>query len=324
MIRVIHGDDEFAVSNALNRHLDALTSPELREANVTVFDAPATKLDEVLDTANIVPFMSDQRAVVVKNMLAPLEARTGRPGKDWQELGKRLAKDGMAIPNVLIFVDYTPLRLSNPNLKPLAAIGEVERYQMPKRRELEKWIRERALEHGLDFDRDGFAKFVAMAGADTRQIDSELRKLALFSDGQQTTARQVAAIVADAHNEGIFRMLDAVIDGNARGALDGLDRLMRNGESIEGVLFLLARQLRTLVLAGDMLARGAAQADIRTRLNINLQWLLEKTLRQASRSGSARLSRMHRRVLEVDLATKTGELDRKLSVELLIADLASR
>lgn len=323
MIRVICGDDEFAISNALDERLGAITVPDLRDANVTTFDAPNTMLAEVIDTARAVPFMSDRRAIVVKNMLAPLEDRNAKVRGDWSELGSVIAKDGYSISNELIFVDYAPLRLTNPNLKPLAAMAEVERYPTPKRAELDRWIRERAAFNGLTISGRGMARFAALAGDNTRRIDSELRKLALYADGKPLDDRDVELMVSDAHQEGIFRVVDAIIDRQSGDALAGCQSLIQSGETTEGILYLLSRQLRTLIMTSELTMRGIPRQEIGSRLNIKFGWLLEKTVRQANRSGHKRLLEMHRSLLEVDFATKSGRLDRKLSAELLIGRLAS-
>ena len=323
MIRVICGDDEFAVSNALNARLDAITTPDLREANVTVFESASTQLIEVMDTARAYPFMADRRAIVVKGMLGPLESSGNRARGGWDGLGKVIARDGFSIVNELIFVDFQPLRLSNANLKPLAAIANVERHTKPKRGDLERWIRERALSHGVDLTSRAMGRFVVLAGDDTRRIDSELLKLALYADGRRMDVGDVELMVSDAHSEGIFRVIDAVIDRQTRAAVNGLSNLIRNGESIEGILFLLARQLRMLLVASELMSRGVAKQEIGNRLNLRFGWLLDKTTRQAGKTGYNRLAAMHRDVLEVDVLTKTGKVDRKLAIEMLIAKLAT-
>lgn len=323
MIRVICGDDEFAVSNALEDRLAKVASPDLRDANVTTFDAPNTMLAEVMDTARAVPFMSDRRAIVVKNMLAPVEDRNSKVRGDWAKLGNVMTQDGLGISNELIFVDYAMLRLTSPNLKPLAAVAEVERYAAPKRADLERWIRERAAFNGLTISATGMARFIALAGDNTRRIDSELRKLAVYADGRPLDERDIELMVSDAHQEGIFRVVDAIINRQAGEALAGVNSLTQSGESIDGILYLLSRQLRQLVMASELLMRGVPRQEIGNRLNLRFGWLVDKTVRQANSSGYQRLLEMHRSVLEVDFSTKTGQMDRKLFAELLIARLAN-
>ena len=323
MIRIICGDDEFAVSNALNDRLDAIASQDLREANVSTFESPNTTLAEVMDTARGVPFMSDRRAVVVAGMLAPLEERGGRVRGDWADFGKVMSKDGFSIVNELIFVDYSLLRLSNANLKPLAAIAEVERYPKPKRGELQKWVRDRAFVYDLRFTEKGMEKFMVVAGDDTRRIDSELRKLKLYADGRTLNEMDVGLMVSDAHDEGIFRVVDAAIDGNSKVAFAGLHSILQNGQTVDGVLGLISRQLRMLIIANDLTKQGVPRDEIGTRLAIRFDWLLDKTLRQASRTGIDKLIAMHASVADIELEMKTGRLDRKLSVEVLIGRMAA-
>ena len=324
MIRLIHGDDEFSIANSLEAHLAELGPPELRAPNVTVFESPNASMAEVFATAMVSPFMTDRRAVVVKGMLTPMDTRGGNVRSDWASFGDRIANEGMQITNDLIFVENVPLKLTSRSLKALASLAEVERYSVPGRDERIRWIRGRFDFHSVAASEGAIKRFNEIGGDDVRRMDSEIRKLALYADGRTLQPKDIDLMVADTSQDRIFNVMDAIIEGRHNLAIGGVQNLIANGESIEGIFALLTRQVRILIIAAHMLRRGAARSEIAQRLRINMPWLLDKTCRQASRIGSVRLRAMHLHMLEVDVGTKTGRVDRRLAVEMLVSGLIAR
>ncbi len=319
MIRLLHGDDEFGVSSSLTAHIEAIGPPDVRVPNTVVFEAPGVDLYEVLGAAKVAPFLADRRAVVVKGMLKPLETRGANVRKEWQSFGERIAAESMQITNDLIFVEYGKLRMANQALKTLASVAEVEVHDPPDRRDRISWLRQRSQQHGVEFSSDALTRLSEIGGDDTRRLDGEIRKLSLFVDERVVSRSDVDLMVTDASEARIFGVLDAAIDGQTSQALDGMQKLIANGESIEGIFALMARQLRLLIVAAYLLDRRTPQSEIARRLNINQGWLIDKTCRQARRVGEQRLKAMHRHLLTVDVAIKTGEMERRLAVEMLLS-----
>lgn len=321
MIRLIHGDDEFSIANSLEAHLAAIGPPELRAPNVTVFEAPNARMPEVFAAAVISPFLTDRRAVVVKDMLKPMDTRGQRIRADWESFGERLSREAMQITNDLIFVEKVQLKLTSRPLKALASFAEVETHSVPSSRDRMDWIRQRFNFHGVNVSESAIRRFNDIGGDDIRRLDSEIQKLALYADGRSLQPKDVDLMVADTSQDRIFNVMDAIIEGRHNLAIGGVQNLIANGESIEGIFALLTRQVRILIVAANMLSRGASRAEIGQRLRINMPWLLDKTCRQASRIGSRRLRAMHLHMLDMDVGAKTGRVDRRLAVEMLLEGL---
>lgn len=324
MIRVIHGDDEFSISSALESHLSSLGPPDLRAPNVTTFEAPNVQMAEVFAAARIAPFLTDRRAIVVKGMLKPLDTRGEKVRADWEKFGDRVSGEAMQITNDLIFVENVPLRLNSRSLKALAALAEVEEYRVPTRRERTGWIHGRFNFHGVAATPSAIGRFDVICGDDTRRIDSEIQKLALYANGKTLQPSDINLMVADVSEDRIFNVMDAIIEGKHRQAIGGVQNLVANGESIEGIFALLARQVRQLIVAAHLLERGSRNPEVGRRLRINLPWLVDKTCRQANNVGSVRLKAMHLQMLEIDEGVKTGRVDRRLAVEMLVSALVAR
>ena len=324
MIRLIHGDDEFSIANSLEAHLAALGPPELRAPNVTVFEAPNARMAEVFAAAMISPFLTDRRAVVVKGMLKPIDTRGERIRADWESFGERIANEAMQITNDLIFVENVRLSLTSRSLNALASFAEVETHLVPDRRDRIGWIRKRFDFHGVQASENAISRFNDIGGDDVRRLDSEIQKLALYADGRILQPNDIDLMVADTSQDRIFNVMDAIIEGRHNLAIGGVQNLIANGESIEGIFALLTRQVRILIVTAHMLSRGSSRSEIGQRLRINMPWLLDKTCKQASRIGSVRLRAMHLHMLDVDVGAKTGRVDRRLAVEMLVSDLIRR
>jgi DNA polymerase III delta subunit len=98
---------------------------------------------------------------------------------------------------------------------------------------------------------------------------------------------------------------------------------MDDGSPAVYVMTMIARQIRLLLMANDLMARGEAQDQIGRRIRLS-GWVLNKTLQQARRMSRENLEYMHSRLVETDLMLKTKPIDEQLALEMLVAELTTR
>ena len=85
---------------------------------------------------------------------------------------------------------------------------------------------------------------------------------------------------------------------------------------------MIARQVRFLLLAKELMEQKVPAADMGRRLELS-GYPLRKTMEQAPRLTKQRLMDMHRKLLEADLSVKTGPMDEQLVLDILVAELVS-
>jgi DNA polymerase III subunit delta len=129
----------------------------------------------------------------------------------------------------------------------------------------------------------------------------------------------VEQVVAASRETSIFELVDAVMEGRLTQANRLLAQFWRSGASGSYVLFMLTRQLRLLVRAKDMLAEGRPEGFIQAKLGL-AEFALRKTLDQASRYQFPRLRDFYHRLLDTDLAIKSGRYDEELALSVLVAE----
>ena len=225
----------------------------------------------------------------------------------------------------LIFADAAISR-NNPLLNAIQSLAQVQEFRLPSVREMPGWVRQRADRLGAGIEPGAISALVDAIGNDTRLIDMELQKLALYrSDGRSDRMirkQDVEAMVSYVRDANIFAAVDAAIEGRAGFALRLAHQILAEGRSSTYVVTMMARQVRFLIVAKDMKARGFQQDEISRRLSIS-GYPLTKTMQQEGRFSAERLSEIHRRLLEADLSIKTGAADEEMALDALIVGLSA-
>ena len=328
LIHVLHGADEFSIEEALRDLRDAVGSPDVREANTSVFEGAAISLGELMAAACSVPFLADRRVVIVRGLLTRLERPKGTKGFDartWDGLGDALQE--MPSTTDVVFIDVSEsrrgLQRNGPGLRAVGPEARVREFSVPRRERLQVWIRERAAAAGAQVRPDAVARLAWLVGGNLRMLDQELNKLALYAGDRPVTREDVDLMVSSAHEESVFAAVDAVLERRPGVATRALYMLLEDGTGVSSIINLLVRQVRLVLLARSLLESGVKdQSEIGTRIGLRQGFALDKTLRQARRFRTGYLADVHRKLLDADLASKTGRMEDRLSLEILVARLS--
>ena len=321
MIRVLHGEDEYSRSEALARIRASAGPPEVSEPNTTVFEGRAIKLGDVIGASLMHPFMADRRVVIVYGVLTRMQKKDKSLGDDWRNLSESL--NSLPATTELVFIEEGSLRENGLALKSVGPSANIQQFRRKQRGELETWIRDRFAHHGGSATRDAVARIGWLAGSNTRLLDQEIKKLALFAGEHEVTGDDVDLMVPEAREASIFAAVDAVLERRPAVAMKLLYSLLAEGSSVQQILTMIARQVRLLILAIELREQGVPQEELGKRIGLTNRFALEKTLRQSNSFGTGHLADIHRRLLTADLAIKQGEMDQRLAVEILVGELSA-
>ena len=332
MIYVLFGDDEFTLSGELAAMKAEVGPADLLDVNITVLDGPSVSFDEVVATSSTVPFLADKRMVIVQGLLSQFEVRApsrqrGRSATvskrslgQWEKLPEHLAQ----LPGTteLVFVDGRLIE-SNSLFGMIRPLAQVRRYPLPTGSKLREWIRQRAADQGADIEPAAIDALIDSVGGNMRVLDLELQKLSVYRGAQSIRREHVLELVAYARETNIFAAVDAVVEARPGAAIQLIQQLLASGGSATYIITMIARQVRLLLLAKDLKAQGVSPAQMGPRLSLS-GYPLRKTLEQEGRFTLEQLAGIHRELLEADLNVKTGGADDQVTLEVLVAELASR
>ena len=324
---VLYGDG-FLASEALGELRAQVGPPEVREANSHRLSKDEFTVEGLGAVVNALPFLAQSRLVVVEGLLGSAEARDGRRpggkgssgrGPKWEGLAELV--EAMPPTTLLVFLDG-PLRSNNSLLGRLKAQAQVRNFPAPRGEELSRWTRQRAEAKGSGITPGGLRLLGQYIGGNLRVLDSELEKLSLYAPGRPIGEEDIKALVPQVREASIFAAVDAILEGRLAVGLRLLHRLREGGANLSYILAMVARQLRLVALAKDLLLDGVSPADIGSRLEIRADFAAKKTVDQARRSEWSRIRALYQRLLDTDLAVKEGRLEEDLALELLVAGSA--
>lgn len=334
-VHIIYGDT-FLVAEAVRRVKEEAGAGDLMDSNRHRVAAGQSRPEEALAICHSLPFLDAIRLVELEGALATQEnagggrsSGAGRGRSNRRQAGGRggwmqLAEAVPQLPGttLLIMVD-SDVSPSNRLLRALSENATVHREVTPTGAALNQWVKRRAEGKGASITPPAIQSITEMVGNDLWTVDQELEKLALHAAGRGINEADVRALVPYAQEANIFTAVDAMMAGHPGEALRLLMQLMQDGREPLYIIAMIERQLRLLALARDLTDRGVSQPELGRRMGTNSDFVVRKTLGQARRMSLAEISRKYQRVLESDLSIKQGRLEPAVSLELLVADLAT-
>jgi len=328
MLYILYGKDDFSLNQAMGKIKAGLGDREMVATNTTNLEGQHLTLSELRNKCDAAPFLSSHRLVIVDGLLGRFEVKQSKPrsgkGKSRDGLGEWEGLDSyikqMPETTVLVLVDEE-VKGQNPLLKKISQLAEVRTFPLLWGRDLKVWIRQRVKAEGGDITPQAVNLLAELIGGDLWAMDGEIQKLLLYSRERPISEDDVRQLVSCIQEANIFALVDAVAEGRTELAQRILHRLYDEGVAPTYILVMITRQFRLIAQAGD-LGKGLSRLQTQDRLGLKSSYGLDKTLSQAKLYDFEGVKRAYDKLLETDLAIKTGKYSDKLALELLVTELA--
>ncbi len=319
MLHVILGSDRALARNALDR---VLSSVDPAGFDTDRIDAASTSFDAMLAAVTAVPFFGSQRIIVLNGLLTQSQGKGGRSGKGRSESDLRRLTASIPETTTLVLFDPDLGELSATLRKQLPGDAHVAINEAPRGPALLELVVRIATDQGVKIDRRTaqmlldrlFPGYWPQAPQNRaydkppsiEQLTSELGKLALAAYPNAITAELVDDLVPKRSEERIFPLLDAVVGGNQRGALNEIENAFRAGDEASRTLNQVYQQIELSVgaVAGG---RPPDALQAARALGISNAYRMTKVTEAAQRAR-IRPAYQLRMALENDRRIKSGRL----------------
>ena len=329
---IFHGEDDLSIAEHVQSFKYKLGDPATASLNTTQFDSRTVTLADLRSAADAMPFLSDRRLVIVEGLLSRFsgkgdEAEEGEeddPPASLKDFRDALIEYLPHLPPTarLVFVEHKALPARNKFLNLAAKIGEaaiVRKFDPPDSGHLPEWIQKRAKGAGGQFTREGAQALAEAAGNDTRLLDNEIEKLLTYVDrARPVDVPDVESLTPYAGAVNIFHMVDAMGERQGRTALQLLHRLLDQQYPLQ-VFGMIVRQFRLLLQARELVAEAATTAEIAAALGAP-PFVAAKIADQCRKFSIEELDSIFRKLLDIDLAMKSSQMDPGLALETFVAD----
>ena len=321
MLYILFGADDFSLRGRLEELKRGWGDEESLAINTTLFEARQLTLPQLINACDAVPFLGENRLVIVEGLLSRFEPKAaGRYPEigEWGALGDYAPK--LPPTTQLIFIDGK-ITKNNPLLRRLAPVSKVQEFPLLKSAKLQQWIHSQVTNCGGSISPRAVKLLTELAGENLWTLANEIEKLQLYAKERRIEEEDVQQVTSYAREANIFAMVDAVVERRVPTAMQLLHQLLAEGMAPPYLLFMLTRQLRLMVQAKELSAQGLSLMEKQEQLGLSPTYPIDRLLRQCAGYSMPRLVEVYRKLLETDLAIKTGKWKDELALDLLLAEV---
>jgi DNA polymerase III subunit delta len=151
-----------------------------------------------------------------------------------------------------------------------AANGEVHEFEAPRAADMPRSLIAGAKRLGFRLEPEAARVLVERMGANPVRLGNELERLALWAgQGEEVTAADLEAMVADTSEAVVWALSDALLERDPARTLGIAERLISQGENVTGLVYGLASRLRKACAAVARLEDGVPPRQVESSLGMH-------------------------------------------------------
>jgi DNA polymerase-3 subunit delta len=311
-VYAVVGTDRFFRNEAVAGLVASLTAADDRAVPVRM--EADVELASVLDEVRTMTLLGERRLVIVDDADDLIQEHRSV----LERFASGAATDGVLILSCASLPKNTRLH------RIIHEKGGVIAADPPKGRAFIPWLVERARNmYQRTLSTAAARRLVELLGENAAALDSELGKLATFAaDRKEITPADVDRLTGLRREELVFRVMDAIHDGNAAEAFAAWEQVLATDRaaahrSIGG----LAWAARRMLELRDDLDRGASEGEIARRLYPPVDATTFR--RRMERMPRKRIEAEQRDLLNAELGVRSGVSTLEMGVEKVIARYAT-
>ena len=304
-IYLLYGEEAFLKNSYKNRLKEAIIGDD--SMNFARFEGKGLDVDELIRLADTMPFFAEHRLILIED------------SGFFKTASDALVQYLPSMPDttILLFVE-TEVDKRNRLYKKVKDMGYAAELNRQDSAQLARWAGGILTREQKKITKHTMELFLSMAGDDMENIRMELEKLISYTLGREViTDEDVLAVGTVQVTNRIFEMVSAIVNRQPRKAMDLYEDLLTLKEPPMRILFLIARQFNQLLQVKDLMGKGMDKGTIASKLKMQ-PFVVGKTMPQARQFGREQILSYVEFCVETEEAVKSGRLQDRLAVELLI------
>ncbi len=305
-VYLLYGEEAFLKNSYKKRLKDAIVGDDLM--NFSSFEGKNTDVDEIIRLADTMPFFAERRMILIED--------SGLFKSGGESMCEYLPQ--MPDTATLVFVESDVDKRSRL-FKKVKELGHQVEFTRQEPEQLARWAagilgrsQKRITARTMDL-------FLGMVGDDMENIRQELEKLIAYTGERDViTDDDIYAICTEHITGKVFDLVADIANGKKKEAMERYEDLLTLKETPTRILFLITRQFNQILQVKELSARGLDRKSIASRLKVQ-PFVVSRVLGQAKRFTKDEITQKINLCIETEEAVKSGKLNDKLAVELIIA-----
>ncbi len=321
LLYLLTGTEAFLIDELQKMIIDKALPQEEREFGVAFYDLNETPVQSAVEDAETMPFLGEKRVIILKNPLFLTAAKDKSKVEHDLDALLRYAEDPSPFTILIIEAPYEKLDERKKLVKTIKKTGSFVKAEALQESHLGDWLQQRAKELNVTLDKAGEERLVQLTGSHLLLLQQEIDKMALYVGANGIVNEDVVdLLVARTLENDIFALIDRIVRKDLNKAFRILYDLLKINEEPIKILSLIGRQFRIIYQVSELSKRGYGQKQMASALKLHPYAV--KIAQQQSRSfEEEKLIFILDQIAESDYEMKTGRMDKKLILELLLTKI---
>lgn len=308
MIKLYHGKNSFLSYRQAQKDLKELRAQYMKqdsEVERSIIDATTVESEAIINEIETPSLFSHQKLILIKRL---------SENKDKNELRDFFIKlKDQDIPEDIIIWETQKVRGNTNYFKSFENV-----YESPElnKRTFITWAKKQLNKKDLKLTNDALYLLANRTNYDPERFLQELDKIKL-SGKSKIDKDLITALCPDTLEHTVWELIDNINEGNSRKAASQLQALIDQGNDAYFVLVMLARNIRLIFLTKRLKEKSAGIKEIASKTHTP-PFAVKKLLNAARKSSYKQIKLFYQKLCNIDYAGKTGQLDVKLALDILL------
>lgn len=311
-----YGKEDYMKKQYVNNIKNQIIDPANEIMNLEKLEGKGVSVDQIIDFAETLPFMSDRRLMIIK------DSGLFKSGKKDESAKMAEYIDKLPSSVCIIFMESDiDKRLSL--YKKVNKNYETIEFKVPSDRELATWTKTELRRYKVLMSPQVIEYFVRVVPPGMESIINEIKKLASYKAEGEITKEEIDQVCTQSLDIRIFELVKMLGNKDTKVVLEIYSNLLEMKEPPIKILAMMARQFRMILQVKYMRQQGQGNASIVSRTGFR-SFMVTECVRQSSNFTFSQLEMAIKECLEADANIKTGMMRPELAVELILIKYSSK
>lgn len=307
---LIYGKEKFRIKQEVDKIIDKYADDS--KMNINTFDAFNTSINVILEDANTIPFISDNKVIIVNN--ANYFSTTNDSKEDPTMLIEYL-KSPLATTILVLVGSFEKIDTRKKIGKEITKLVEVIVKNEIDENEKKEIINSYITKYNIDIDAKVKSLLYGLLGNDINMINNEFIKLSLYND--KIDEDILKSLVVRDINDNVFDLVNFLVNNDKTNAISLYKDLSMVSVEPIALIGLLAAQYRFIFKVKHLMNQGYGKGDIAQMLGAH-PYRIQMTMMTANKLTIDNLLKKLYDLATLDQSIKTGKVDKKLGFELML------
>lgn len=343
-IHLFFGTDDFTMWEEIKKEKKKFTE-KFSELNIVDLDFDDHGLNETEKSVSLKnalltnSLFGSDKLVVLRNFLGGQEKKETVKNDEFEKIILEYLENSIKSINLFFIQTKFPdkrkkiykklVKLEKDNLV------VIKEFIIPCGFELNKWIKNRVNLLGGKISSQAIEDLTLVLGKglgqkgksgrmeevyDLWQVNNEIEKLINFKSGQEITAEDVNLLVKAKIDPNIFKLIDAIGNRDKKRAINLLQGQIENQANEIYLLTMFVYQFRNLIKIKDLLEQRRSIQEISSLTKMH-PFVIQKSVEQCQKFSLAELKKIYRKLLDAEIAIKSGKMKPRLVLDLLVVSI---